>query len=152
MQIDVGRFHDLADAFASSAGVTVDEACAAVQIAYLAAELGGALDPAGRDELRGLCRDVCYVTGSPPVADVSDLELDPREQLAAIRMLARELGSAASRGLAYAMAYLSIDDIDSPILAEVRAVLELDDAHTAEVVAVARGVLSAEAHRPAHSA
>ena len=153
MQIDVARFHDLADAFASSAGVTVDEACAAVQIAYLSAEVAGSLTPSDREQLRGLCRDVCYVTGYPPLSEaiVGDLELDRYEQLAAIRMLARELRSDAARDLAYALAYLLIE-IDGEVLHELRHVLELDDARTADIVAIARGVVTAEARGHAQSA
>ncbi len=154
MKIDVARFHDLADAFASSAGVTVDEACAAVQIAYITAELGDSLTPGARDEFRRLCRDVCYVTGFSLLSEavVAELGLDRDELRAAIRMLARELRSAASRHLAYAMAYLSIEDSESAVLAELREVLDLDDARSAEVVAIARGVSSPDPLRPAHSA
>lgn len=154
MDIDVARFHDLADAFASSAGVTVDEACAAVQIAYLSAEVEGSLTPGGRDQLRGLCRDVCYVTGFPPlsVAIVGDLELDRYERLAAIRMLARELHSGAARDLAYALAYIAIEVVDSAVLDEVRHALDLDDARAADVATIARRVLAGEPRQPAQSA
>jgi len=146
MQIDVARFHDLADAFASSAGVTVDEACAAIQIAYLSAAAESSLEPADREQLRGLCRDVCYVTGYPPLSEaiVGDLELDRYEQLAAIRMLSRELRSAAARDLTYALAYLSLDTTEVAVLDELRHVLELDQVHAAQVAAIARHVLSAE--------
>lgn len=147
MEIDVGRFHDLADVFASGADVTPAEACAAVLIGYLAAELDGSATREEREAFEQLSRDLCYVAGFTPKADaIIAHALSEDEQLAAIRVLARDLRSPNARELAYAMAYLAIapgtgrDVGDSQVLEELRSVLDLDATRSSYVVSVAREV------------
>ena len=145
MEIDVGRFHDLADVFASGADVTPAEACAAVLIGYLAAELDGSATPEERDAFEQLARDLCYVAGCGPQSDpITAHALPPDEQLDAIRTLAHGLRSPNARELAYAMAYLAIapsagrEVPDSAVLGLLRRVLDVDAARSSYVVSVAR--------------
>ncbi len=126
------------------------DARAVVAIATLAAEID--LDEV-RDEvalLAPLADELCAAAGISPATlePVSPLPLNKAERAARIREFAALLTDARGRELAYVAAYLvAVADLElgpgeSAFLDELRRVLELDDARTAELAGTAAQFLT----------
>src|SRR5215831_8564117 len=133
MEIDAVRFRDLAEVIGADAKITAYEACAAVQIAYFAADLAGRLNWPSRRALETLSREVCSVIGCPPPSEaiLTHEHLDERDELHKIGVLARDLQSASARELAFAIAYLSTladlgaKEIESQVIVRLRRTLDI---------------------------